>query len=311
MILPVVAFVLPLQVAVNQMCALPAPQDEQTVEAEVSSKLRAGRVDDALTEAHLAVGRYPDSAAMNRLLGEVLFKKGMNTEARAAFRRAIQIDPSIPQIYYQLAQVDFSEKSYFDAARNLETFLRLNPDNAEARALLGRTYLNLNQNDAAIVQFRRALALNPVLPLLHYHLGSAYESEGNLKAALKEFRQEVDYNPHFYDSYWRAGNIELGQGNPDAASELFQAGIRVKPLGYQAHYGLGRVLLAQRQLPSAQAELKKVLASNPHFDDAHCVLAQVYQQMGKPQDARVEFDGCAQLNARRQNTPTSPAGQHP
>lgn len=303
-------FVLPLQLAVTRISAFPALQDEQAVEAEITAKLRAGNVDDALEEASLAAGRYPDSAAMNRLLGEVLSKKGLNDEARTAFRRAIQIDPSIPQIYFELAQVDFNVHQFADATRNLETFLRLNPDNAEAHALLGRTYQSMNQTGAAVLQFKKALALSPVVPLIHYSLGSAYESQGDVKSALKEFMQEVEYNPRFYDSYWRAGNIELGQGNLDAAEKLFQEGVAVKPDGYQAHYGLARLLLAQKQLPSAEAELKKVLGSNPNFAGAHCALAQVYQQMGKRQDARLEFDMCGKQNAQDSKTQSGTAGQN-
>lgn len=305
------AFVLPLQVGVIQLGALPAPQDEQAVRAEISSKLRAGKVDDAVDQARLAARRYPDSAAMNRLLGEVLFKKGLNDEARTAFRRAIQIDPSIPQIYYQLAQVDFDGKYYEDATRNLEIFLRLNPDNAEAHALLGRTYQNLGENDVAIVQYKRALALAPTLDLIHSRLASAYLSKGDLDAALDEFKKEAGNNPQFYDSYWRAGNIELGRGNLDAAEKFFQQGISTNPQGIQAHYGLARILLAQKQLPQAQAELMKVLAAKPDFADAHCSLAQVYQQMGNRQDARMEFDACAKLNGRGSKTPSGPSGQNP
>jgi Flp pilus assembly protein TadD len=62
------------------------------------------------------------------LLGAALSKKGLNDEARAAFHRAIELDPGAAQYYYNLALVELSEKRYAGATTPLETYLRLSPD---------------------------------------------------------------------------------------------------------------------------------------------------------------------------------------
>jgi superkiller protein 3 len=117
---------------------------------QILAKVAANQLEAALQLAHLAVGQHPNSSPMRQLLGVVLFKKGANEEARAAFRRAIELDASLSQNYYDLALVDLSEKQYARAAPSLEAYLRLEPRNAEAHVLLGRAYHNLNRTEPAI-----------------------------------------------------------------------------------------------------------------------------------------------------------------
>jgi len=303
------AFGLVILRGTTNITAQNAAPDVQALRSEIDSLLRDGNIDAAVDKARLAAHRNPYSAAIEQLLGIVLYKKGLNDDARAALRRAIQIDPTIPQYYFQLAQVNFSDHRYANAATRLETFLRLNPNNAEAHVLLGQSYQNLNQPGPAIVHYKRALALSPVLDLIHYRLGLAYQTQGQMQDAIEEFKKEIASNPQNYDPYWHAGEIEFNQGDLDAAKEFFQDGVGVSPQGVPARYGLGRVLLAQKQIEPAATEFKKVIESNPDY--AHCSLAQAYQQMGKKQDARIEFDRCGKKSPRRSKTQTAIAGQNP
>jgi len=294
---------------------LKAQDSASDLEGRIEGRIDANQLDEALKLAQLAVGRYPNSSQMRQLLGVVLFKKGANEEAETALRRAIELDPSIPQNYYNLALVNLSEKQYARAVPTLEKYLRLEPLNAQAHVLLGRAYHNLNQTAPAIDQFKKALTIQSQLPLAHYHLGYAYQSQGNLKAALEEFKKEVECNPGFYDSYWLAGNIELRQGNLDTAAEFFRKGIHLKPQAWQAHYGLGRVFATKRQWPEAETELRKALepgeasAASPDDVEVHYALARLYQQTGRADDAQREFQICKRLNAQRQRAGSGIAGQ--
>ena len=297
--------------SVREVIPAHAQDSERSLEDAIRGKVEAGQIDAALDQARLAVGQYPNSSTLYQLLGAALFKKGLNEGARTAFRRAIELDPSVPQNYYNLALVNLSEKQYARAVGPLETFLRLDPDNAEAHLLLGRAYHNLNRTVPAIEQFKKALALAPQLPLAHYHLGYAYQSQGNRKPALDEFKREIELNPNFYDSYWLAGDIELEQGNLDRAEDFYGKGIRLKPEAFQAHYGLGRALLAKKQLAAAGTELRRALELKPDDVEAHYALARAYQQMGDKELAQREFAVCAQINARRQSVSSGVAGKQP
>jgi tetratricopeptide (TPR) repeat protein len=290
---------------------LRAQGSEESLADQIRANLEAGRLDAALDQARSAVGQYARSSELQQLLGVILFKKGLNEEARGAFRRAIACDPNLPQNYFDLALVDLAEKRYPDAASSLATYLRFDPGNAQAHLLLGRAYHNQNQTMPAIEQFKKALALQPALPLAHYHLGFAFQSLGNLPAALDEYYQEMQINPQFPEAYWLGGNIELEHGNGEAAEKLFREGIRLMPQAYQPHYGLARVYLARKQFADAEAELSTALRAKPDEVEAHYALARLYQQTGKKDAAEREFATCAALHAREQKSRSGIAGATP
>ena len=97
---------------------LAAGQVDQDASAErVRPAIEAGRLDEAIEEAHRAAERFQQSSELHQLLGAALFKKGLNPEAREAFRRAIELDTRIPQDYLNLALVDLSEGRYPEASQ--------------------------------------------------------------------------------------------------------------------------------------------------------------------------------------------------
>jgi tetratricopeptide (TPR) repeat protein len=298
------------------LIALPAARvflyaqvSQAAYEDRIAAELSSGQLEDAITDARRAAAQYPGSSTIQQMLGAGLFKSGQKGEARVAFRRAIELDPKIPDNYYDLALLELSDNRLADAAQVLEKYLTLKPGNAQAHLLLGRAEHNLNETIPAIAQFKKALELAPDLPLAHYHLGFAYQSQGDLKAALEEFKKEIENNPTFYESYWLAGNIELEQGNLDGAAELFRRAQALRSGGFEGHYGLARVLMAQKKWAEAKVELQKAVAIQPNNIEAHYALARTYAALGEKDDAAREFKIVADLHARERSTGSGIAGQ--
>ena len=67
----------------------------------------------------------------------------------------------------------------------------------------------------------------------------------------------------------------------------------------------------EKDYAGAADELRLALAAKPKSVEAHYALAEVYQRMGRTDDARREFDQCARLNAQQQAAGGGIAGQHP
>jgi len=64
--------------------------------------------------------------------------QGRPDRALAAFARAAEADPSLPEIHLAMAQIHLEQGRFADARREAERELEVLPESAGARALLAR-----------------------------------------------------------------------------------------------------------------------------------------------------------------------------
>ena len=264
-------------------------QDTKTETTErIGAELLTRKYQSALADARQAVQQFPQSAVLMHLLAVAESKNGLEDEARKSFHQSINLDPTIPQNYYDLALLDMRANEYAEATRMLKTFMGIVPHDAKAHLMLGIAYRKQGEDALAVQQLKQALAITPGLPLAHYNLGKIYASQGNNDAALDEYRSELGVNPQFYEVYCSAGDAEIAINKLGAAEALFHRATEIKPLAYEGYFGLARVYVIRKQLHKAEDELNRVIVLAPDDIDAHSMLAGIYNQLGKTLEAKRE-----------------------
>lgn len=274
---------------------------------EIGWEISNGYTRSALADAKRGALEYPDSPTLEHLLAVAEAENGMREKARKSFQKAIRMDRTVPQNYYDLALLDMQDGNYAEATSMIRTYLQILPQSGKARLMLGIAYRKQGQDQLAIAQFKQAIAASPDLPLAHYNMGKIYQSEGHNKAALAEYRKELGVNPQFYGVYWSAGYAELAENNINSAEALFQRGTQLRPLAYQAYFGLARVYLKQNNLTKAESELKTVIALAPEDVNAHSLLASVYTRLGKTLQANREELVVETLKSQAKQAKVTPA----
>jgi len=119
------------------------------------------------------------------------------------------------------------------------------PESAETRNVLGLALAERGELDQAIVEFRRALALDPDNGAAHWHLGAALASRG---------------------------------GHAEATTHLERA-VQLQPRNSQAHSDLGLVLAMQGKFDEAEGHLAQALALDPQAEDARRNLEIVRRRL--------------------------------
>src|SRR5210317_722209 len=89
------------------------------------------------------------------------------------------------------AQDAYEDGDFQAAVIDVKNVLQEEPDNAEARVLLGRASLRANDPEAAEKEFRRALDLNVPLQVVAIDLGQAMLRLGQFNEILNEIDEEV------------------------------------------------------------------------------------------------------------------------
>jgi adenylate cyclase len=134
---------------------------------------------------------------------------------------------------------------------------------------------------------RRAVELDPNLPIAHAHLGRVLTFEGQHEQSVAEFEKAMALNPNFTD--WRFGIALNRAGEPARAAQVIETHMRYDPFyspWAPAVLGLARYLL--REYAQALPPLRDCVSRAPDVREGHVWLAANLAQLGRLDEARAE-----------------------
>lgn len=152
-------------------------------------------------------------------------------------------------------------------------------------------------------ELQQAVAAEPQNPQARYMLGLKYEIEGRPKQALEAYAEALKLKPDYPEVLLRSGEVKFMQGDAAAGIREVEKALKLNPQNLQAREALafmhgrqGLTHLEQGRLQDAQASLQTALQYNPQDDGALNNLGVVLSQMGRLAEAREAFAAAAQAN---------------
>lgn len=241
------------------------------------------------------------------LLARALFHLGEFEPARQLLEKVFAEQPAF-NVGYLLAKTYLLLHQEQQARELLQGMLANFGDTAEDHVYFGRVYSETDHAQEAIVEFHRAMEIDPHAPDAHYYLGLAYlghnEAAGYAQA-IPEFRAELQINPNDFRSHYMLGYIALKQRNfPDAETELVSA-LASAPRDLQSLLQLAEVYNETNRLPEAEKELRLAIsvASENSANDgqagrARYQLGRILEKTGRTQEAAQEMKIVAEIQKR-------------
>jgi tetratricopeptide (TPR) repeat protein len=172
----------------------------------------------------------PKSARVYQMMAHELARQGKTDEAIANYREALKLDPGVPGLHFELAEMlnsssvpggrQEAEKEYeaslaanpLDeksecrlgdlaalsgdqkaAAEHYERALKLQPNDAEANIGLAKMLMSLNQTAKAQPLLELAVKLDPTSAVAHFRLSSVYRQMGRIDDANRELAEYQKY----------------------------------------------------------------------------------------------------------------------
>jgi adenylate cyclase len=197
-------------------------------------------------------------------------------EARRLLEQSLAIDPNYARAYAMLSWTlmyaylepvddDYISPTAIDRAHTLaETAVNLDVRLPQAHAQLGWVLLWKRKHDAAIAEFRQAVALNP--NFVDNRIGHVLTYAGQPARAVEVLRSNTRLDP-FQSPIWLAfmGHAYyMLKSYDDAARTLRECAARM-PNSQLPHVLLAASYAQLKQLTEAKAEASEVLRINPGF----------------------------------------------
>jgi adenylate cyclase len=200
----------------------------------------------------------------------------------------------------------FTKETMAQARQMFERAIDLDPEYAAAYVGLGLTYFNewtwqWSQDpqslERAFELAQRAIVLNDSLPMAHILMGKIYLWEKQHEQAIAELERAIALDPNDADAYVHLANILNFAGRSEEAIGLVKKAMRLNPL-YSVRYlwSLGHAYLMTRQYEKAISAVKRALKQNPDFLPPHILLAIIYSELGREEEARDEAAEILRIN---------------
>ncbi|MGB5612043.1 MAG: winged helix-turn-helix domain-containing protein [Sedimenticolaceae bacterium] len=139
--------------------------------------------------------------------------------------RAASMDSSLPQVHFVTGQIRLFQRRHAEAVAAAERAIAVNPNYADAFALLAWTLNYAGRPEEAILALNMAMRLNPRPPASYLEiLGEIYFARGRYKDAAGTFQNVLEINPAYLRArLWNAAAL-FHSGSRDLAEwEIIEA----------------------------------------------------------------------------------------
>ena len=230
------------------------PAAKAAIQAQVQAAEKGGTKNVEAHEAYLQ-GRF----FLNR------HSEKETDQARAAFDRAVQLDPQFALAWAGLAQTHVWDCNYATEGGQKG----FNNHLAAARDAVGK-----------------ALALEPDLPdALYARAMIETNFDYHWKDAAETLRKALALASQDPALLWEAGNLALARGEAPQSLDLLRRAVALDPVNAQARAFLGSTLSVLGQLEEARAEYARVIELNPSAPFGHAGVGQTHLLQGKFEEA--------------------------
>jgi Flp pilus assembly protein TadD len=227
----------------------------------------------AVTAFEKAAQASPNASTLYRL-GTLLAKSGDATKARAAFERALALQPDLAEANNDLGALLAQNGDVEGAIARFRAALTTTPEYPDALNNLGFALLITGHESEARGLYEKALALQPDFPEALNNLGMLAGRAGDLDRAERYFRDALTRR----DDYGEAANnlalVLVARGQREAAVQLLNNFVDKVPQYEAAYLTLAKIYLSANQSTEGIAVLERLLQRNPGHPQARELLQQ-------------------------------------
>jgi len=327
--------------AQGQAIDVPKPRGTVSPETAFSDARRLseqGKFDEALAKLEALALKDPELKGLAHELGVTYYKKSDYLKAVASFKKALEEDPGdneavqlmglsyylagrpaeaiAPlekvQTWYPSANVDAAyilgvcyvqTKDYVSARKAFAKMFAVPADSAASYLFTARMLLRQDFGPVAEEYAKKAVELDPKLPLAHSLLGELYLYKSRLPEAIEQFQKELDLNPGEAAVYYKMADAYSRLQKYEEAERLLQRSIWLDATSTGPYILMGKVLEKKGETALAVRALQRAIAMDPNNSIPHYLLGQAYRELGRTEEADRELKLSEQLQIHQDAKP--------
>src|SRR6266404_7993098 len=265
---------------------------------------KKGDYPNAITYLKKACEENPDDGEAVQLLGLSFYLAGRPAEAIAPLEKVQTWFPSANvDAAYILGVCYMQTKDYPSARKAFARMFGVPADSAAAYLFTARMLLRQDFGPVAEEYAKKAVELDPKLPLAHLLLGELHLYKSRLPEAIEQFQKELELNPGEAAVYYKLADAYSRLQKYEEAERLLQRSIWLDATSTGPYILMGKVLEKKGETALAVRALQHAIAMDPNNPIPHHLLGQAYRELGRTEDAERELKLAEQLQVQQNAKP--------
>lgn len=231
---------------------------------------RGGEVLDGAAPATAALAAFrealqddPTEADYHYMMGETLLRLGRAAEALPALREAARLQPENATYHELLGGALWEDGAFEDARAAFAEAVRLADDPQSSLGGLAVSLLQLDRPKEALEALQRARRRDTDDSRWHSNLGVALWALGRRGEALTALRRAAELSPEAVSIQRNLAQALLASDEREAALSIFREVLRLRPNDAHAHADMGDLLYAMGRSSEAEVAFEDALRLDP------------------------------------------------
>ncbi|MBI3416909.1 MAG: tetratricopeptide repeat protein, partial [Verrucomicrobia bacterium] len=203
-------------------------------------------------------------------------KRDALPKARAAARRALELDGRLAEAHTVLAGCAWHDWDWVEAEQEFQEALRLNPNHGTSHHWYALLLRDQGKMEQALAEMRKAQAVDSLSPINQCKIGEVLYSAGRYDEALVGVDEALKLSPDFLPAYGMRGQIFLTQKKTtEAIAELEKVRKKAGDTPYALGY-LGYAYARAGRTNEARQILEKLNSVSTNGGAASIEIAMVH-----------------------------------
>lgn len=232
-----------------------------------------GNLDYAVKCFNEALKLKEEFETMGYLAG-VLVQLNSLDEARDLYAKMIEMEPSLPELFINHAQICYLQEYYRITAEDCIEAIRLDENNAATYLLLAKANWELEEEPNAIAHLTKAIELKKDFYEAYLTRAEYLEKLNEFTSAMEDIEEVLKLSPNNEAALLLRGKMHERDQEPDKAIEDYEKILELNPFNEQTYLYLGQLLISEKRLEEAITDLDEAIELNPNF-------VKAYQERGR------------------------------
>jgi tetratricopeptide (TPR) repeat protein len=283
-------------------CAGQAPSPPDSQRAAAFALEQQERYAEAESAWRVILAGHPADAEADAHIGFLEARQEHYSEAVPYYRKAFELNPSMPGLRLNLGLAQFKSGALKAAIQTFTPLVKSEPASSPEAlrlvTLIGLAHYGVGEYAAAVPYLKQATEADP--QNLPFRLALAHSClwTKQYDCVLDVYHQIVSLNAESAEADMLAGEALDEMKDKPGAEQQFRAAVKADPKMPDVHFGLGYLLWGLLKYDEAAEEFKAELAGNAEHGQAMTYLADCDIQLGHPDEAQPLLEKAVRLQPK-------------